>query len=241
MTDEIEGVTAHGVAALRDIAAFGRYGYNDVLAALRMALRYYDLVNKAWLGTREEYNEELKRLRAVLLDDNVAPYRKLCRIATLLDLPWPSADAAAAAAAPEHTAPDDTSDVALIDGLSDSLTAATARAEAAEQRHTEYLIQDLARHTELESEAAALRARVDELEQLAEQRAVDIAALLAELRNYEPSDGVMQQRLAMTDAIREVAPLVEAYVNEQSGWQTPVDEKARAWLALPVVKAARGP
>jgi len=54
-----------------------------------------------------------------------------------------------------------------------------------------------------------------------------VAELEAELRQYEPSDGVMQQRLAMTEAIREAAALLQHCAD------------AKEWFALPAVVAAR--
>lgn len=50
------GVTATTVEQLRDIAERG-HAPEEVLTALRVAVRYYDLVRKAWEGSREEYDE----------------------------------------------------------------------------------------------------------------------------------------------------------------------------------------
>jgi hypothetical protein len=50
------GITATTVEQLRDIAERG-HAPEEVLAALRVAVRYYDLVRKAWEGVREEYDE----------------------------------------------------------------------------------------------------------------------------------------------------------------------------------------
>lgn len=61
--------------------------------------------------------------------------------------------------------------------------------------------------------------------------------LKAELRKYEPSDGVMQQLLALNEAIAEAAKLFQALVEHKIVFH----DKFKAWLALPVVKAARKP
>lgn len=62
-----KGVTAERVAELRAIVESPR---TSVVSreALRDALQFYDLVRKAWLGARDEYNELYDRLNIAIAD-----------------------------------------------------------------------------------------------------------------------------------------------------------------------------
>jgi hypothetical protein len=70
--------------------------------------------------------------------------------------------------------------------------------------------------------------RIDELELERDQ-------LKAELRKYEPSDGVMHQLLAYYDAISEAADIMAAIKTETGFGLDQVDR----WLTLPAVTQAR--
>jgi hypothetical protein len=62
--------------------------------------------------------------------------------------------------------------------------------------------------------------------------------LKAQLREYEPSDGVMHQRLALYTAIEDAAGLLDA-IERESGFVESLRERMRNWLALPAVVQAR--
>lgn len=84
----------------------------------------------------------------------------------------------------------------------------------------------------IEENAEDMAARDSHIESLI----ADNQTLLAELRRYEPSDGVMHQRLAHVEAIRAAARLIINRAEHSLDGPT-VDESA--WLVLPVVVAAR--
>ena len=57
----VDGVDQNTLAQLRDVAERG-HAPEEVLTALRIALRYYDLAHAAWQGCREEFTEKMARL-----------------------------------------------------------------------------------------------------------------------------------------------------------------------------------
>lgn len=90
------GITAEGVAQIR---VFAEAGPNDPHGdALRMAVRYYDLVRKAWEGCREDFDEvvdERDKLKAELrksvpsegvMHQRLALYAALAEVAGLVEI-----------------------------------------------------------------------------------------------------------------------------------------------------------
>lgn len=75
----------------------------------------------------------------------------------------------------------------------------------------------------------------DDWHKLADERAAEIVRLTAELRKYEPSDGVMHRELAFIEAIAAAKDIVGKLKAEEF---IGLDDVNR-WLALPVVKATQ--
>ncbi len=96
---------------------------------------------------------------------------------------------------------------------------------------------ELDRRTAWSNEQLAERDRAIALaEEECDEAELRVRGLEAELRKYEPSDGVMHQRLGMLLAIKEAARLLELYGPRR--WQEAVPS-IEAWNALPVVAQAR--
>jgi hypothetical protein len=75
-----------------------------------------------------------------------------------------------------------------------------------------------------------------EAEERIEELELEVAELKAELRKYEPSDGVMIQLLGLNECIREAAELLDDVLFEKG---CSADPKLTAWMSLPAVAAAR--
>lgn len=134
--------------------------------------------------------------------------------------------------------------------LADERSAEIVRLKHWEEAYTEDTRALQRERDEAKAEARGYEAERDEaiqerdaIERINSQLHVDLDELRAELRKYEPSDGVMHRELAFIEAIREAAGLLvnlTAFAHQFPG-STPeaIRTGAKAWLALPVVKAVK--
>jgi hypothetical protein len=96
-----------------------------------------------------------------------------------------------------------------------------------------------ATQTELERRTAWCNAQLAELQAEHDELALERDELKAELRKYEPSDGMMHKLLALNTAIVEAARMLELFTQGGPGMRQVTLEQVLGWLDLPAVQIAR--
>lgn len=94
-------------------------------------------------------------------------------------------------------------------------------------------------HAELERRTAWSNEKLAELQSDYDELALERDILKAQLRNYEPSDGMMHTLLALNTAIVEAARMLELFTQGGPGMRQVTLEQVLGWLDLPAVQTAR--